>query len=117
MGALGVLDDITTAQTAIVHELKVANPKLSWTDLYKKGISVGTEHITALVNTLFLAYAGASLPLFLLLTLNTSQPLWVLFNSEFLVEEIIRTLIGSASLIIAVPISTFVAAYYFKFGD
>ncbi len=114
MGVLGVLDDITTAQTAVVYELKRANPKLTWVELYKRGIFVGTEHITSLINTLFLAYAGASLPLFLLFTVHSDKPVWVTINSEFVMEEIVRSLIGSASLVIAVPISTLIAAYYFK---
>ena len=74
---------------------------------------MGREHITSLVNTLVLAYAGASLPLFLLFYLNR-QPLWVVLNSEYLIEEIIRSLVGSLALILAVPISTFIAAKYYK---
>lgn len=112
IGTLGVLDDITTAQTAVVAELKKANRSLSRFELYKRGLAVGHEHIAALINTLVLAYAGASLPIFLLFTLNEYQPIWTIFNSEFVAEEIIRTLVGSSALILAVPISTFLAAYF-----
>ncbi|HSX39061.1 MAG TPA: YibE/F family protein [Candidatus Saccharimonadales bacterium] len=114
LGVLGVLDDITTAQTSVVSEIKGANPRLNLFELYSKGINVGKEHITSLINTLFLAYAGASLPLFLLLKLNSYQPLWVTFNSEFIIEEVVRTLVGSIALILAVPLSTFIAAYYYE---
>jgi uncharacterized membrane protein len=110
LGALGVLDDVTTAQAAAVEEISRANAALSPRELYRRGLSVGQEHITALVNTLVLAYAGASLPLFLLFTLNTDQPLWVTINSEFVAEEIVRTLVGSLALILAVPITTLLAA-------
>lgn len=114
IGTLGVLDDVTTTQTAAVHEISLANPELGPKELYRRGISVGREHIASLINTLVLAYAGASLPLFLLFTTNTGQPLWALLNSEYLAEEIVRTVSGSASLILAVPISTFLAAKYFS---
>lgn len=114
IGTLGVLDDITTAQTAVVDELKKANPSLSRFELYKRGISVGREHIASLVNTLVLAYAGASLPLFLLFSLNNNNPLWLTLNSEFISEEIIRTLVGSSALILAVPITTALAAFVFS---
>lgn len=113
IGTLGVLDDITTAQVAAVYELKQANQSFSAKDLYQRGVNIGREHIASLVNTLVLAYAGASLPLFLMFTLNASQPFWVTFNSEFIAEEVIRTLIGSMALILAVPISTWMAARYF----
>lgn len=114
IGALGVLDDVTTSQVAAVDEIHNANPSLPFSELYKRGLSVGQEHIASLVNTLVLAYAGASFPLFLLFTLNTDIPLWVKINNEVIVEEGIRTLVGSCALIFAVPIATFLAAFFFE---
>jgi len=113
LGVLGILDDITTAQSAIVEELKRANAKLSTAELYRRGLSVGREHITSLINTLFLAYAGVSLPLFLLFRASNDQPLWFIVNSEPIAEEIVRTLVGSLCLVVAVPITTFLAALWF----
>lgn len=117
IGALGVLDDITTAQSATVDELSRANPDLTFHELYGRGMSVGREHVASLINTLALAYAGASLPLLLLFYSDKYYPTWVTFNSEFLAEEIVRTLVGSATLLLAVPISTWLAAYSFQKGN
>ena len=113
IGALGILDDVTTAQAAVVEEIHKANLSLSFKELYKRAYSVGEEHIASMINTLALAYIGASFPMFLLFHLNKTQPLWVILNSESMVEEIVRTLVGSSALLLAVPISTFLAAYYF----
>lgn len=113
IGTLGVLDDITTAQSAVIHELHEANPSLSTFELYRRGLSVGREHIASLVNTLALAYAGAALPILLLLFINRIQPLWVVLNNQDIAEEIVRTIVGSATLILAVPITTGLAALYF----
>lgn len=115
VSVLGVLDDVTTAQTAAVEELYKTDSSLKIKGLYKKGLSIGREHIASLINTLILVYAGAALPLFLLLTLQSSQPLWVLVNSEFIAEELLRSLIGSTTLILAVPISTLLAAYVYTY--
>lgn len=112
IGTLGVLDDITTSQVAVVDELYKANNKLSAIELYKRAISVGKEHITALINTLVLAYAGASMPLFILFTQDSIQPVWTLLNGEFIAEEIVRTLLGSIALILSVPITTLLAAKF-----
>lgn len=109
IGTLGVLDDVTTGQAAAVEEIHDANKSLSVRELYKRGMSVGKEHIIALVNTLVLAYAGASLPVLLLLSIYV-QPIWVTLSSEMIVEEIVRTMSGSVSLILAVPITTYLAA-------
>jgi uncharacterized membrane protein len=114
IGTLGVLDDITTSQCAAVDEISKANKELGFKELYRRGLNVGHEHIASLVNTLFLAYAGSSLPLFLLLMQNTSGvPLWMTLNSEQFVEEIVRTVVGSIALILGVPISTLLAAWFF----
>ena len=75
-------------------------------------MSIGREHITSLVNTLALAYAGASLPMLLLFTVY-QQPLWVTLNSEHIVEEVVRTVVGSLALTLAVPITTGIAAYWY----
>ncbi len=114
IGTLGVLDDVTTAQVAAVEELRLANTSFGAAELYRRGIRVGREHIAALVNTLALAYAGASFPLFLLFSVQGGPPLWVVLNSEHVMEEVIRAIVGGASLVIAVPIATALAAYYFS---
>jgi uncharacterized membrane protein len=117
IGTLGVLDDVTTTQAATVNELAEANPKATFEDLVGKGMRVGQEHIASVVNTLVLAYAGASIGVFIFLQLgiqNHSQPLWTILNSEVIMEEIIRTLAGSLGLILAVPITTILAAFFAK---
>lgn len=117
IGCLGVLDDVTTAQTAAIDEISKANPKLTTAELSRAGKSVGKEHIASLINTLALAYVGASLPLLLLLSTNENNyPFWVTINGEFFADEIIRTVVGSATLLVAVPISTWFAAYFLQGG-
>lgn len=114
IGMLGVLDDVTTTQVAAVFEIQAANQKLKARELFVRGFSVGKEHISSLVNTLVLAYSGAGLPLFLLFKLEGASPAWVIFNSEFLAEEVVRALCGSIALVLAVPIATWLAAYAFR---
>ncbi len=116
IGALGVLDDVTTAQVAAVEEIARANRALDTGELYKRGIAVGREHIASLVNTLALAYVGASFPLFLLFSLPDNPPLWVILNSESVTEELLRALIGGSALMFAVPVSTMLAAWAFGKG-
>lgn len=114
IGMLGVLDDVTIGQAATVYEIKRADPTLGLKELYRRGTAVGREHIASLVNTLVLAYAGASFPLFLVYIVQSDKfPLWLALNSEPVAEEVVRTLVGSMSLIFAVPITTFLAAYYY----
>jgi uncharacterized membrane protein len=115
IGTLGVLNDITTAQAATVAELHSANNQLGFKQLYLTASRVGREHIASLINTLVLTYAGASLPLFILFSVSAQQ-LWITLNSATIAEEIVRTLVGSIALILAVPITTALSAYLIHFS-
>jgi len=108
IGVLGVLDDITISQSAIVFQLKAANPKIKFEELYKRAMDVGQDHISSMVNTLILVYTGAALPL-LLLFIDNSHPFSEVINYEIVADEIIRTLVGSIGLVLAVPITTLLA--------
>ncbi len=113
IGALGVLDDITISQSAIVDELATTANLTHSSKLYSRAMVIGKDHITSMVNTLVLAYAGASLPLLLIFT-NNPHPFSEIINYEIIAEEIVRTLVGSIGLIIAVPVTTFIAAVSYK---
>lgn len=109
LGALGALDDVTVTQVATVAEVHRRAPDLGVRELVASGIGVGREHIAATVNTLLLAYAGASMPILLLFAV-TDQSLVMIANSELVAVEIVRTLCGSIGLVAAVPITTTLAA-------
>ena len=109
IGALGALDDVTVTQVSLVGELRRNNPTMPASKLIASGLTVGRDHIAATVNTLLLAYAGASLPL-LLLFAASEQSLVQVANSEAIAVEIVRTLCGSIGLIGAVPLTTALAA-------
>ena len=108
IGVLGVLDDITISQSAIVFQLKEANNRLDIDELFKRAMNVGQDHISSMVNTLVLVYTGAALPL-LLLFINNPHPFSEIVNYEIIADEIVRTLVGSIGLVLSVPITTFIA--------
>ncbi|MER7330517.1 MULTISPECIES: YibE/F family protein [unclassified Micromonospora] len=109
IGSLGVLDDVTVTQAATVTELAHANPALSRMQLYRAATRVGRAHIASTVNTIVLAYAGASLPVLLLLTAD-SRAVSQILTSEFLAQEIVRSAVATLGLIAAVPLTTGLAA-------
>lgn len=109
IGALGAVDDMTVTQASAVWELRAADPTMSTLDMYRAGLRIGRDHVASTVNTLFLAYAGASMPLFVLFVL-AEQSLGSIANSEIVAVEIVRTLVGSIGLVAAVPFTTWLAA-------
>ena len=115
IGTLGVLDDVAVSQASAVFELNAANPAQSARELIGRGMRIGRDHIASTVNTLFLAYAGSSLPLLLLLS-QQPEPLGTLVNRERITVEIVGALVGSIGLIAAVPLTTAAAALAAKRG-
>jgi uncharacterized membrane protein len=111
IGALGVLDDLVTTQASAVFELHHANPNFGFRALYNSAMRIGQDHVAATVNTLVLAYAGASLPMLLLFSLARGD-YGFLVNYSFIAEEIVRTLVGSLGLIAAVPLTTVIAILF-----
>lgn len=110
IGALGVLDDVTVTQASSVWELRRANPELTARQLYSSALQIGRDHITAAVNTLALAYAGAALPVLLAFYLS-GQTFGTLVTAQEVAQEVVRTLVGSIGLVAAVPITTAIAAF------
>jgi uncharacterized membrane protein len=109
IGSLGVLDDVTVTQVSAVWELKRTAPDVGFGELYGRALRIGRDHISSTVNTLFLAYAGASLPLLLLFS-EAEQGLASVATREVVAVEIVRALVGSIGLVASVPISTALAA-------
>lgn len=114
IAAIGVLDDIAITQASIVSELASANRSLSPWQLFRKSMAVGKDHISAVVNTLILAYTGAALPLVLLLSIGSGMPAGFVVSIEAVSEEIVRTLIASSGLVLAVPATTFISIFFLK---
>lgn len=108
-GAIGVLDDVTVTQAAAVEEL-VKHGGLRGRRLYGSAFNVGRSHIAATVNTLFLAYLGASLPLIVLFVISR-QPTSLIVNGELVAIEIVRTIVGSLGIVAAVPFTTLIAVW------
>ena len=112
LATLGVLDDITISQSSIVRELKSLKPDIQPGRLFIRAMNVGRDHIASLVNTLVLVYTAGSLPLLLLFQLDENRSFLTVLNYSMVAEEIIAMLVGSIGIVLAVPVTTFIAAYF-----
>jgi len=109
LGAVGVLDDVAIAQSETVAELREVNPKISKKKVFAAALRIGRHHIASTVNTLVLAYAGVAMPLFLLFLNAEGIDIARFLNEPIIAEEIVRTLAGTAALVLTVPIATWFA--------
>jgi uncharacterized membrane protein len=110
IGSVGVLDDVTVTQASIVSELARANPSYGFRHLYGAASRVGRSHIASVVNTIVLAYAGASLPLLILVAADNPS-IGDVVTTQFISQEIVRSVVATLGLIAAVPLTTALAAY------
>jgi uncharacterized membrane protein len=107
--SVGVLNDVTVTQASSVWEIKESQPNYSYKELFVSGMRIGRDHIASTVYTLLFTYAGAALPTLLLIVL-ADRPSGFILSSEAISQEIVRTLVGSIGLVLAVPITTILAA-------
>ncbi|NUL47833.1 YibE/F family protein [Cellulosimicrobium funkei] len=108
VAGLGVLNDVTITQASAVWELRAANPRASRRELFASGMRIGRDHIASTVYTIAFAYAGAALPVLMVVSLY-DRSLWDTLMSGELVEEIVRILVGSIGLVLAIPVTTGIA--------
>jgi uncharacterized membrane protein len=113
ISSVGVLDDVTISQAGVVEKLKEVNNKLKFKELFTQSMEIGHDHIASMINTLVLVYAGASLPL-LLIFVESPKSLGNVINMPFIAEEIVRMIVGSVSLILAVPVTSLIASLVYE---
>lgn len=113
LGVIGVLDDVTISQAVIVKKLLQVEGTKHIRHVAHEATELGRIHIASLVNTLVLVYVGASLPLMVLFYIGT-MPSFLVVNQEIILAEIVRMLVASMGIILAVPFTTYIAIYYFR---
>ncbi|WP_416956258.1 YibE/F family protein [Nocardioides sp. T5] len=109
IGALGVLDDVTVTQTWAVWELADVDPDASTRTIFTRAMRIGRSHVASTVNTLVLAYVGATLPLMLVFS-ALSLPFGIAVSQEIVAQEVVRGLVGGLGIVAAVPVTTAIAA-------
>ena len=110
IGLLGVLYDSAIGQSVAVDELWKTGPHLSRREIFNRASRIGREHVGALVTALAIAYVGAALPLLLLFYQGGSE-FSLILNREVVATEVMRTLVGSIGLVLAVPITTLISVF------
>ena len=110
LAGLGVLNDVTITQASAVWELHGANPTMGTWKLARVAMRIGRDHIASTVYTLAFAYAGSALPLIMVAAL-IDRSVWATILSGEIAEEVVRTLVSSIGLVLAIPATTLIAAF------
>lgn len=113
IGSLGAIMDVSMSIASAMQELAMEMKDRSFKRMVASGMNIGRDAIGTMTTTLVLAYAGGSIASILLFTLN-NRNLLVLMNFEMVVVEVIQAIVGSLGILLAVPITVFVAAGLFN---
>ncbi len=108
-----MLNDVTITQASAIWQLHEVDPTMTVGQLFARGMAVGRDHIASTIYTIVFAYAGASLPVLLLVEIY-DRPLWTVITGTQVGEEVIRTLVGAIALVLAVPVTTAAGAFFAK---
>lgn len=110
IASMGVVEDVAVSIASGITEVRAANPRLGFKELFRAGMVVGRDHMSALANTLVFAYVGGSLSTLLLYTQYGGA--WAKFlNFDVVVDEVIRSLSGTIGLTFTVPITALLGAW------
>jgi uncharacterized membrane protein len=109
VAGLGVLNDVTITQTSAVWELRGAAPTMTRGALFTSAMRIGRDHIASTIYTIVFAYAGTALLLLMVVSLY-DRPLLDLAGTDEIATEIVRSLTSSIGLVLAVPLTTAIAA-------
>lgn len=108
LACLGALNDVTITQASAVWELREVNSAMSRLELFRRSMRIGRDHIASTVYTITFAYIGGALPLLLTVSMVNEAFAHTLTAGE-IATEIVRTLVGSIGLVLAIPLTTAIA--------
>ncbi|PMC76938.1 MULTISPECIES: YibE/F family protein [unclassified Brachybacterium] len=109
ISGLGALNDVTITQASSAWELRAAMPSASRLAVFSATMRIGRDHIASTVYTLAYAYIGSALPLLMYASTINRSLLDTLTSGE-IAAEIFRTLVASIGLVLAIPLTTAIAA-------
>lgn len=113
-GTIGILDDVVMTQISSVQEIYNAKPSVSAKKLFSSGMKVGSTHIVSMINTLAFAYLASGISVFAYLY-SLETPWWVIMSMDIFIEEFVRIFVGTISLVLAVPVSTFLISFFLEY--
>lgn len=116
LGVVGAIMDVSMSISSSLWELREAGEKSEFGGLFKSGLNIGRDILGTMLNTLILAYIGSSISLILMIYVFSASPL-VLFNTELIVVEFLRALVGSFGMLLTIPLTAAVCGWLYSLPE
>ena len=112
LSSSGAVMDLAMDIAAGVEEVARRNPGLPQRELLMSGIRIGRSVVGTMTTTLLLAYSGGYLTLLMVFATQGTRVCDFL-NSTLVSAELVKTLVGSFSLVLVAPFTALVGAKVF----
>ena len=112
----GAVMDLAMDIASGVEEVSFRNPSLSGRELTRSGMRIGRSVVGTMTTTLLLAYSGGYISL-LMMFYAQGTPVTEFLNSTLVASELVKTLIGSFSLVLVAPFTAVISGRLFGGGS
>lgn len=109
IASMGAVMDTCMSIVSSLHEIKEQNPSVTTKQLMQSGMNIGKDIMGTMTNTLILAFVGSSMNLIVIYYMY-SMPTISLMNSDFIIVEAVKGLIGSMAVVMSIPAAAFMTA-------
>ncbi|MBR4652078.1 MAG: YibE/F family protein [Kiritimatiellae bacterium] len=109
LASSGAVMDLAMDIAAGVDEVARRNPSLPPRELLLSGLRIGRSVVGTMTTTLLLAYSGGYLTLLMVFAAQ-GTPVLDFLNSTLVSAEVVKTLVGSFSLVLVAPATALVGA-------
>ncbi|MBU7595246.1 YibE/F family protein [Metabacillus halosaccharovorans] len=111
MSTIGAIIDTAIAVSSPMREIHYHNPTISRKELFTSGLSIGKDILGTGTNTLFFAFFGGYLALFIWFK-DLSYSLGDIANSKIFSAEMITSLCAGIGITMVIPITSWITAWY-----
>lgn len=114
IGLIGTINDTSIAISSALYELHENNKKLKLKELFVSGMNIGKDILGTTANTLFFAFLGSSMPLFIYLQ-DFQYSFTAIINSKLFAIEFTRIILSGISSFLIIPTSSLITAIILKY--
>ena len=112
LASSGAMMDLAMDIAAAIDELALHNPQLTAGQLIASGMRIGRNVAGTMTTTLLLAYSGGYLTLLMMFVVQGVS--WTaIINNPLVAAEVVKTLIGSFSLVLVAPFTALISGWIF----
>lgn len=116
IGLIGNIIDTSIAISSALYEVHLNNPNLTIKELFKSGMNIGKDILGTTTNTLFFAYLGGFMTLFIYFQ-DANYSFTTILNSKVFASEFTRIMLSGMASFIIIPLTAIITSIACKINE